>query len=114
MAAKVDLHLHSRFSDRSAEWLFRRFDFPDSYSAPRGLYRRLKEKGMTFLTFTDHNRADGCLEIADLPGSFVSVEVGAEFPEDHVAVHFSSGTSPNRSTLRSSNCAEIFSSSEST
>ena len=87
MAAKVDLHLHSRFSDRSAEWLFRRFDFPDSYSAPRGLYRRLKEKGMTFVTFTDHNRIDGCLEIADLPGSFVSVEVGAEFPEDHVAVH---------------------------
>jgi glycosyltransferase involved in cell wall biosynthesis len=87
MAAKVDLHLHSRFSDRSAEWLFRRFDFPDSYSAPRPLYRRLKEKGMTFVTFTDHNRIDGCLEIADLPGSFVSVEVGAEFPEDHVVVH---------------------------
>jgi hypothetical protein len=87
MAAKVDLHLHSRFSDRSAEWLFRRFDFPDSYSAPRPLYRRLKEKGMTFVTFTDHNRIDGCLEIADLPGSFVSVEVGAEFPGDHVVVH---------------------------
>src|SRR5258707_3946403 len=87
MAAKVDLHLHSRFSDRSAEWLFRRFDFPDSYSAPRSLYHRLKEKGMTFVTFTDHNRIDGCLEIADLPGAFVSVEVGAEFPDDHVVVH---------------------------
>src|SRR6201984_3195620 len=87
MAAKVDLHLHSRFSDRSAELLFRRFDFPDSYSAPRGLYRRLKEKGMTYVTFTDHNRIDGCLEIGDLPGAFVSVEVGAEFPDDHVAVH---------------------------
>jgi glycosyltransferase involved in cell wall biosynthesis len=87
MAAKVDLDLHSRFSDRSAEWLFRRFDFPDSYSAPRSLYRRLKEKGMTFVTFTDHNRIDGCLEIAELPGAFVSVEVGAEFPDDHVSVH---------------------------
>src|SRR3984893_6354443 len=87
MAAKVDLHLHSRFSDRSAEWLFRRFDFPDSYSAPRSLYHRLKEKGMTFVTFTDHNRIDGCLEIADLPGAFISFEFGAEFPDDHVAVH---------------------------
>ncbi|MBV8814453.1 MAG: glycosyltransferase [Verrucomicrobia bacterium] len=87
MAAKVDLHLHSRFSDRSAEWLFRRFDFPDSYSAPRSLHRRLKEKGMTFVTFTDHNRIDGCLEIAELPGAFISVEVGAEFPDDHVSVH---------------------------
>jgi predicted metal-dependent phosphoesterase TrpH len=87
MAAKVDLHLHSRFSDRSAEWLFRRFDFPDSYSAPRSLHRRLKEKGMTFVTFTDHNRIDGCLEIAELPGAFISVEIGAEFPDDHVSVH---------------------------
>jgi glycosyltransferase involved in cell wall biosynthesis len=87
MAAKVDLHLHSRFSDRSAEWLFRRFDFPDSYSAPRSLHRRLKEKGMTFITFTDHNRIDGCLEIAELPGAFISVEIGAEFPDDHVSVH---------------------------
>src|ERR1700756_6009131 len=87
MAAKVDLHIHSKFSDRSAEWIFRRFEFPDSYSDPKVLYRRLKEKGITFVTFTDHNRIDGCLEIADLPGSFVSVEVGAEFPEDHVVVH---------------------------
>ena len=87
MAAKVDLHLHSRFSDRSAEWIFRRFDFPDSYSGPRALYHRLKQKGMTFVTFTDHNRIDGCLEIAELPGTFVSVEVGAEFPDDHVSVH---------------------------
>src|ERR1700730_2953922 len=87
MAAKVDLHIHSRFSDRSAEWLFRRFDFPDSYSAPRSLYHRLREKGMTFVTFTDHNRIDGCLEIAELVGAFVSVEVGAEFPDADVAVH---------------------------
>ncbi|MEA3205727.1 MAG: hypothetical protein QOG92_1410, partial [Verrucomicrobiota bacterium] len=32
MAAKIDLHIHSKFSDRSAEWIFRRFEFPDSYS----------------------------------------------------------------------------------
>ena len=87
MAAKVDLHLHSRFSDRSVEWLFRRFEFPDSYSDPRSLYRRLRDKGMSFVTFTDHNRIDGCLEIADLSEAFVSSEVTAEFPEDQVAVH---------------------------
>ena len=87
MAAKVDLHLHSRFSDRSAEWLFRRFEFPDSYSNPRQLYERLKGKGMNFVTFTDHNRIEGCLEIADLPGAFVSEQVLAHFPEDQVGVH---------------------------
>jgi glycosyltransferase involved in cell wall biosynthesis len=87
MAAKVDLHLHSKFSDQSAEWIFRRFAFPDSYSDPRRLYQRLKEKGMTFVTFTDHNRIDGCLQIADLPNSFISEEVTAQFPDDLVNVH---------------------------
>src|SRR5258708_28593584 len=87
MAAKVDLHLPSRFSDRSVEWMFRRFEFPDSYSDPRSLYRRVREKGMSLVTFPDHNRIDGCLEIADQPDTFVSCEVTAEFPEDQVAVH---------------------------
>ena len=36
--SKCDLHIHSRFSARSEEWLFRRFDFPDSYSDPTHLH----------------------------------------------------------------------------
>jgi glycosyltransferase involved in cell wall biosynthesis len=87
MAAKIDLHIHSKFSDRSAEWIFRRFEFPDSYSDPKILYRRLKEKGMSYVTFTDHNRIDGCLEIAALPDTFISEEVTAQFPDDNVKVH---------------------------
>ena len=87
MAAKVDLHIHSRFSDRSAEWIFRRFEFPDSYSDPRKLYQRLKEKGMTYVTFTDHNRIDGCLQIGEFPDVFISEEVTAQFPGDHVDIH---------------------------
>src|SRR5207249_11159923 len=39
--SKCDLHIHSRYSARSEEWLFRRFDFPDSYSAPKELHRQL-------------------------------------------------------------------------
>ncbi|HEY0792869.1 MAG TPA: glycosyltransferase [Chthoniobacterales bacterium] len=87
MAAKIDLHLHSRYSDRSAEWLFRRFDFPDSYSDPQLLYEKLKERGMTFVTFTDHNSIAGCLEVADHPDTFLSEEVTVCFPEDQTAVH---------------------------
>jgi glycosyltransferase involved in cell wall biosynthesis len=87
MAAKVDLHIHSKFSDRSAEWIFRRFEFPDSYSDPKKLYQRLKEKGMTFVTFTDHNRIDGCREIAEFPDTFISEEVTAQFPDDNVNTH---------------------------
>jgi glycosyltransferase involved in cell wall biosynthesis len=87
MAAKVDLHIHSKFSDRSAEWIFRRFEFPDSYSDPKLLYRRLKEKGMSYVTFTDHNRIDGCLEIGGREDTFISEEITAQFPDDNVKVH---------------------------
>ncbi len=87
MNSRVDLHIHSKYSDRSAEWLFRRLNFPDSYSAPRELYAKLKERGMDFVTITDHNCIDGCLEIADLPGTFISEEVTTYFPEDRCKVH---------------------------
>ncbi len=83
---KADLHLHSRFSDRSAEWVFRRFDFPDSYSDPRALYDTLRERGMDLVTLTDHHTLDGALEIADLPGVFLSEEVTTYFPEDRCKV----------------------------
>lgn len=85
--SKADLHVHSRHSDRSPEWLLRRFDFPDSYTEPRELYALLRERGMDFVTITDHNSIAGCLEIADLPGTFISEQVTALFPEDRCPVH---------------------------
>ena len=86
MPSRADLHLHSRYSDRSAEWLLRRLDFPDSYSEPVELYKQLKKAGMQFVTLTDHNRIEGCLEIADRPGVFLSEQVSALFPEDRCRV----------------------------
>ena len=86
MPSKADLHLHSRYSDRSAEWLMRRFDFPDSYSDPAELYEQLRRAGMRFVTLTDHNRIDGCLEIADRPGVFISEQISTQFPEDRCRV----------------------------
>jgi glycosyltransferase involved in cell wall biosynthesis len=87
MTSKVDLHVHSRFSNRSPEWLLRRFDVPDSYTDPRKLHAVLRERGMDFVTITDHDRIDGCLEIADLPGVFISEQVTTWFPEDRCQVH---------------------------
>ncbi len=86
MPSRADLHLHSRFSDRSAEWLLRRFNFPDSTSEPKELYKALRAQGMQFITLTDHNRIDGCLSIADRPGVFVSEQVSTVFPEDRARV----------------------------
>jgi glycosyltransferase involved in cell wall biosynthesis len=82
-----DLHIHSRFSSRSEEWLFRRFDFPDSYSDPRELYRLLRERGMDFVTITDHDTIEGSLQIADLTNTFVSEEVTTYFPHDPCKIH---------------------------
>jgi glycosyltransferase involved in cell wall biosynthesis len=80
--SKCDLHIHSRYSARSEEWLFRRFDFPDSYSDPRELYRQLLERGMDYVTITDHDTIEGCLQIMDLPHSFLSEQVTTYFPQD--------------------------------
>jgi glycosyltransferase involved in cell wall biosynthesis len=84
---KCDLHVHSRFSARSQEWLFRRLDFPDSYSDPRELHRQLRERGMDFVTITDHDTIDGCLAIQDLPNTFISEQVTTYFPQDPCKIH---------------------------
>lgn len=85
--AKADLHIHSRYSTRAADWVLRRLDFPASYSDPLQSYHHLKEAGMRFVTLTDHNSIEGCLEIAHLPGVIFGEEVTASFPEDECRVH---------------------------
>ena len=87
MAQRADLHLHTRHSARATDWLLRKVDFPASCSAPREVYRAMRQKGFDFVTFTDHDTIDGCLEIADQPGVFLSEEITAFFPEDDVKVH---------------------------
>ncbi len=86
MSATADLHLHSRYSARSAEWVFRRMAFPDSTSEPRLLYRKLRQAGRTFVTLTDHNCIDGALSIAGEPGVFLSEQISTQFPEDRARV----------------------------
>ena len=83
---KADLHVHSRYSERAPEWLFRRAGLPDSYTDPVALYEMLRARGMDFVTITDHNRIDGCLAIADRPGAFISEQVSARFPDDRCKV----------------------------
>ena len=78
---RVDLQLHSRFSDRPTEWVLRRLGMPQSYSEPETLYRKLHDAGMTFKTITDHNRLEGCKAIAHHPDVFLSEEVTTYFPD---------------------------------
>src|SRR5437667_1804252 len=85
--SRCDLHIHSRYSARSEEWLFRRFDFPDSYSDPKQLYEQLLERGMDYVTITDHDTIEGCLQIAHLPRTFISEQVTTYFPQDSCKLH---------------------------
>ena len=85
--SRCDLHIHSRYSARSEEWLFRRFDFPDSYSDPKELHGQLLKRGMDYATITDHDTIEGCLQIAHLPRTFVSEQVTTYFPHDACKLH---------------------------
>ena len=78
---RVDLQLHSRFSDKPTEWILRRVGIPQSYSEPEALYRKLDAAGMTFKTITDHNRLEGGKAIAHYRDVFLSEEVTTYFPD---------------------------------
>lgn len=87
MTAKTDLHVHSKYSNQPTEWLLRKVGAPESFTEPREIYRRCRERGMRFVTISDHDSIDGALEIQHLPGTFLSCEVTVEFPEDRCEIH---------------------------
>jgi len=84
---KADLHVHSKYSERPANWLARQFSIPESFTDPLHIYHTARARGMTHVTITDHNTISGSLQIAHLPGTFVSCEFTARFPEDQCKVH---------------------------
>ena len=85
--SKADLHVHSKYSDRPSEWFLRRIGAPECFVEPREVYRRARQRGMEFVTISDHNCIRGALEIADLPGTFISAEVTTYFPENGCKIH---------------------------
>ena len=84
---KIDLHVHSRFSTRPSQWVLQKLGCHECYTKPEELYAIAKKRGMDRVTITDHNNINGCLEIAHLPGTFISEEVTSYFPEDSCKVH---------------------------
>jgi len=86
-ALRCDLHVHSRHSRRPSEWILQKIGCSESYTAPKDLYDTARRRGMDLVTISDHNVIDGALEIAHLPGAFVSEEVTTYFPEDGCKLH---------------------------
>jgi glycosyltransferase involved in cell wall biosynthesis len=84
---KVDLHLHSEFSKRPSAWFLKKIDCAECYTEPLNLYGLAKQRGVDWVTITDHNCIDGCREISHLPDTFSGCEVTSYFPEKNCKVH---------------------------
>ena len=83
------MHVHSRFSDHPSEWILQKLGAAESYTDPEFIFQTAKQRGMTFVTITDHNRIEGSLSLKErYPGEvFTGVEATATFPEDGCDVH---------------------------
>lgn len=85
---RADLHCHSRFSVFK---YFRRANTRDCYNAPEDVYRLAKERGMSYVTLTDHDSIDGALYLLnkypDMTDFFIGEEVETYFPETGQRIH---------------------------
>lgn len=84
---KADLHVHSQYSKRPAEWFLRKVGAAESYTEPVMLYHLARKRGMDLVTITDHNTIAGSLEIAHLENTFISEEITTYFPDSGCKLH---------------------------
>ena len=85
--SKADLHCHSTASQESKLGVQRALGLPECATPPEEVYALAKQRGMDFVTITDHDTIDGALTIADRPDVFVSEELTAWFAGQPQAVH---------------------------
>ncbi|MGE4552646.1 MAG: glycosyltransferase [Desulfovibrionaceae bacterium] len=84
---RIDLHVHSRHSTRPSQWILQKIGCPECFTEPERIYATARARGMDLVTITDHNTIRGALEIAHLPGVFVSEEITTYFPADNCKLH---------------------------
>jgi len=87
MTSRVDMHCHSTASHFSKLGVQRSLGLPECATPPQEVYELAKRRGMDFVTITDHDTIDGCLDLADRPDCFVSEELTARFAGEPQAVH---------------------------
>ncbi|HEY1922719.1 MAG TPA: glycosyltransferase [Tepidisphaeraceae bacterium] len=84
---RVDLHCHSRASTEADEAVLQAIRCPESYSEPREIHAQAKQRGMDFVTITDHDSIAGVAELAGEADVLVGEEVTCYFPEDRCKIH---------------------------
>src|SRR6476469_4463265 len=86
-SSRADLHCHSTASQVSKLGIQRSLGLPECATPPEEVYELARRRGMDFVTITDHDTIDGCLQLADRPDCFVSEELTARFAGEPQAVH---------------------------
>jgi predicted metal-dependent phosphoesterase TrpH len=81
------MHVHSHYSRETSRWILRSLKAPESFTPPELIYHLAVKRGMDLVTITDINSIDGGLEIAGLPGTFLSEEVRTLLPDSKAPVH---------------------------
>jgi len=87
---RCDLHVHSYFSGPCQSPAFLGPICRECYSDPLEVYAVLKQRGMDFVTLTDHDSIEGCELLRRYPDFFVSVEATCRMPsgtQAHVGVY---------------------------
>jgi glycosyltransferase involved in cell wall biosynthesis/predicted metal-dependent phosphoesterase TrpH len=87
MTSRVDMHCHSTASQLSRLGVQRSLGLPECATPPQEAYELAKRRGMAFVTITDHDTIDGCLELDGRPDCFISEELTAGFAGEPQAVH---------------------------
>jgi glycosyltransferase involved in cell wall biosynthesis/predicted metal-dependent phosphoesterase TrpH len=84
---RADMHCHSTASAHPKLGIQRTVGLPECATPPTEVYELAKTRGMDFVTITDHDTIDGCMELSGRPDVFVSEELTAWFAGEPQAVH---------------------------
>ena len=84
---RIDLHCHSDASNRAVEVLLDAMACPECYSTPAQVYEQAKNRGMDFVTVTDHDSIDGVTRLGTRDDVLVGEELTCWFPEDDCKMH---------------------------
>ncbi|HDP80740.1 MAG TPA: PHP domain-containing protein, partial [Spirochaetes bacterium] len=87
--ARVDLHVHSKYSKHPSNWFLQRIGASESYTDPQEVFDIARDRGMDFVTITDHNKIEGSLLLKEKypERAFTGVESTAYFLEEKCKVH---------------------------
>jgi glycosyltransferase involved in cell wall biosynthesis len=85
--ARIDLHCHSDASNEADEAVLNSIQCPECFSTPREVYEQAQQRGMDFVTITDHDSLGGVSQLSAAANVLSGEEVTCYFPEDHCKIH---------------------------